>query len=132
MFARVELEYRGYEEKPYEMPVEGRIIKGMSKSLMFLDADMTVIRVGIVKDCELKFDMLKKGEVYEVYLDVKMQPVVSTYNRNTSVSQKQFTVYFTVVDIPWLSSSSAVPAATSVSSGTPVPDKKGGKNDEKF
>ena len=130
MFVKAELEYRGYEEKPYEMPADGRIIKGISRALLFLDADMTVIKVGVPKDSKLEFDKLKKGETYEVTLDAKLQPVVSTYNRNTSVSNKQFTVYFTVADIPWLNN--AVPATTSTASGSSAPEKKGGKQDDKF
>lgn len=131
MFIKAELEYRGYEEKPYEMPADGRIIKGISRALLFLDADMTVIKVGVPKDSKLEFDKLKKGETYEVTLDAKLQPVVSTYNRNTSVSNKQFTVYFSVVDIPWISNSAA-PATAPASSGSSAPEKKGGKHDDKF
>lgn len=131
MILRTELEYRGYEESPYSLASEGRIINGISKSLTFLDADMTVIKVSVPKDCKLDFNNLRKGEVYELELDAKMQPVISTYNRNSTVSKKQFTVYFSIVNIPWLTSKS-------VNNTSPAPvqnmqDKKnGGKPDDKF
>ena len=131
MFVKVELEYRGYEESPYTMQVDGRFVSGFSKSLMFLDNDMTVIKVSVPKDCKLEFDKMKKGEVYELELDAKMQPVVSTYNRNNTVSKKQFTVYFSIVNVPWLVNKpidNSLPASVQN-----LHDKKNGvKTDEKF
>lgn len=109
-----EMEYRGYEENPYEMVVGGTIRKGTSRVLIFLDDTMQIIKVSIPKDSTLDISGLKVKENYSVELDIKMSPMVNGKN----VSQKQFQAYFQILNImPFAlnntSGGAAVPSAPS-------------------
>ncbi len=137
-----ELEFRGYEEKPYQIADGGRIISGVSKSLTFLDEDMQTIKVAVPKDCTVDFSKLKEKENYSVELKHKMTPVVTGNGR--IVSQKQFTVYYEILNIMPFNLNNSVGAASpadtpvtapaSTAPGAPKQEslKKGGKTDERF
>ncbi len=117
MKAFVEMEYRGYEENPYEMVVGGSIRKGISKVLVFLDENMQIIKVSIPKDSTLDISGLKEKESYSVELDVKMTPIV----KGTNVSQKQFQTYFQIINImPFKLNNTSGGAAASSAPVVPV------------
>ena len=114
----VTMEFRGYEESPYEMVSGQRVIKGVSRSLTFLDDNMQIIKVGIPKDSTFNVQTVELKHEYTLELDMKMQPVVNPTNK--AVSQKQFQVYFQILDVvPFAPGNNHIPV--------PVPDEGGKK-----
>ena len=97
MLQYMNLEFRKCEESFYDfVDANGRRQSGLSRSILFMNDEDIIIKVGIPKDVELNVDM-KKGHTYGLVLDAKMKPVVDKTTGN--VSQKQFTVYYQFVEV---------------------------------
>ena len=91
------LEFRKFEENAYDFVDErtGKRQSGVSKSYIFMTEDDEVLKVGLAKDVTINVEM-KKGQSYDVVLDVKLKPVV---DKNSNVSQKQFYSFFQLLEV---------------------------------
>ena len=90
------LEFRKFEESAYDfLDSNGKRQSGVSKAYLFMTEEEEVIKVGLPKDVNICVEM-KRGQLYDVKLDAKIKPVV---DKNNNVSQKQFYVYFQLLEV---------------------------------